>query len=174
VPGSEYTISLDTLIVAIGEQPDIEGLDSMGIEIDRRGTLVADPETCATSREGVFAGGDVATGPNTVVEALAVGMRAAAMIHRYLRGEELRQPYAPALPGAYIDPAEVSPEELQFAQRAKPPTLPMEARRQNCAEVEGALSAEEATREALRCMRCDLEFTMQKADQGALESVDVR
>jgi len=114
----------------------------------------------------VFAGGDAASGPNTVVEALAAGKKAAAMIDRYLRGEELKQSYAVSLPSVYIEPAEIGEEELLNTERAKSPLLPVEQRKFSCAEVEMSLSVEEATREAGRCMRCDLQFT-EREDGGA-------
>jgi len=159
IPGTEYAIPLDTLIVAIGEQPDIEGVSDMGVETSKRRTVKVDPETLATTRPSVFAGGDVASGPSTIVEAIAAGKKAAVMIDRHLNGEELKQPYTAALPRDYIEPATISEEELQDLTRAKPPMLPVEARRLNCNEVEMSLSAEDASREARRCMRCDLEFT---------------
>ena len=165
MPGTEYAIPLDTLIVAIGEQPDIEGISDTGIEVSRRGTVRVDTETLATSRPGVFAGGDVASGPSTIVEAIAAGKKAAVMIDRYLNGEELQQPYTAVLPRDYIEPATISEEELLSVQRAKPPMLPVEARKFNCNEVEMTLSVEDATHEARRCMRCDLEFTRPKDDR---------
>ncbi len=170
VAGTEHTIALDTLIVAIGEQPDVESLSSAGIEISRRGTLVADPETLRTSRQGVFAGGDVVSGPNTIIEAIADGKRAALMIDRYVKGEELKQPYAPALPRVYVEPTTTGDEESLETPRAKPPMLPIESRRRSFAEVEKSLSVEDATREAGRCLRCDLEFTQPKDEESELSA----
>ncbi|MBU0719155.1 MAG: FAD-dependent oxidoreductase, partial [Planctomycetes bacterium] len=159
IPGTEHIISLDTLIVTIGDIPDIDYVSSMGIELTNWGTIKADAETLSTSRPGVFAGGDVVTGPNTVVNAIATGKKVALMIGRYLRGEELRQPGAALLPDVYVEPLALDEEELAEADRIEPPMVPGASRRQNFDEVELSLSVEDATREAHRCLRCDLEFT---------------
>jgi len=114
----------------------------------------------------VFAGGDLVTGPNTVVDAIAAGRKAAIAIDRYLRGEELREGPNIALPEVFIEAAEISDEELEEAARVEPPTLPAESRKKNFAEVEMTLSREAATHEARRCLRCDLEFTQRDHDEA--------
>jgi NADH-quinone oxidoreductase subunit F len=162
VPGSEFTVSLNTLIVAIGERPDSECLGAMGLELAADGTLKADANTLRTNREGVFAGGDMVTGPYTVANAIAAGKKAADMIDRYLRGQELRKPPAIRLPQVFIEPAAGGDEPQEEAARAEPATIPVEARRRSFAEVETTLSVEEATAEARRCLRCDLRFTQCK------------
>ena len=164
VPGTEFTIPLHTLIVAIGERPDSECLGPMGLELDKGGRPKVDPHTLATTRPGVFAGGDLLTGPNTVVDAIAAGRKAAGVIGRYLRGEELRQPPQVHLPSVFVPPADVADDERDQAARAAPATLPNEAREKNFAEVEKTLSPEEAHREARRCLRCDLQFTQPEGD----------
>ncbi len=165
VSGTEFRISLNTLIVAIGERPDSDCLASMGIELDKGGKAWIDPDTFSTNRKGVFAGGDLVTGPNTVVDAIAAGRKAAGVIDRYLRGVELRETPRVTLPKAFIEPAAVGDEELEEATRVEPPTVPAELRKRNFAEVELTLSVEEATREARRCLRCDLEFTGREDDK---------
>ncbi len=163
--GSEFSISLNTLIVAIGERPDSECLASMGIRVGRGGRLPVDPRTFATSREGVFAGGDLVTGPNTVVDAIAAGKRAAVVIDRHLRGEALAPEPKISLPEVFLTPAEVGEDEREHAVRAEPATIPVESRRKNFAEVEMALSAEQAHAEARRCLRCDLAFTRRQREE---------
>ena len=158
IPGTEFTIALDTLIVAIGERPDSDCLASMGLELDKGGRLRVDAKTLCTNRKGVFAGGDLVTGPNTVVNAIAAGRKAAGVIDRYLRGKELVEPPKVKLPSVFIEPAVVSDEELEDSERVEPATLNAKSRRKNFAEVERQLSVEQATREARRCLRCDLEF----------------
>ncbi|HUU59915.1 MAG TPA: NADH-ubiquinone oxidoreductase-F iron-sulfur binding region domain-containing protein, partial [Phycisphaerae bacterium] len=167
IPGSEFTISLNTLIVAIGERPDSDGLASMGLETDKAGRLRVDPRTLCTARRGVFAGGDVVTGPNTVVDAIAAGKRAADVIHRYLQGKDLAEPPALNLPCTFLPPAAAADEQREEAPRNEPAALPVESRRKNFAEVEMALSVEQATREARRCLRCDLRFTQPRQDAAA-------
>ncbi len=167
LPGTEFSVPLDTLIAAISEEPDIDYIPSMRIEVTRAGVLRVDPETLATSRQGVFAGGDVVTGPNTVVDAIAAGKKAAVMIARYLRGEEMRQPAVARVPSVYVKPYVLSEEERSQIRRAQPPGLPMESRKRGFSEVELPLSAEDAVRETRRCLRCDLEFTEPKESETA-------
>ncbi len=162
IPGSEFHIPLDTLIVAIGERPDSECLESMGLPPKKDGRLIVDSKTLAAPREGVFAGGDLATGPNTVVAAIAAGKKAAESIDRYLRGMPLETPAAINLPRAYVAPPPVADEE-DDPGRAIPPALPAELRKKSFVEVEASLAPEEAVREARRCMRCDLQFTCELA-----------
>ena len=166
VPGTEFDMSFDTLIVAIGERPESDWLASMGVELGKAGRPRVDPETYCTSREGVFAGGDLATGPNTVVDAIAAGRNAAKVMDRYARGENLRAAPEVSLPEVFVEPADVSDEELDAAERVRAPVLPVESRRNTLAEVELALSAEEASREARRCIRCDLEFTRREGEEA--------
>jgi NADH-quinone oxidoreductase subunit F len=163
VPGSEQPFALDTVIVAVGEEGEQEFLSGMGIEISAEGHIRIDPATLQTSRPGVFAGGDAATGPNTAVRAIAAGKKAAVMIGRYLQGVELKQPAKVRLPEFYLLPAPVSEKEREQARRAKVRLLPPDSRVRNFDEVEMPFSAEQARREARRCLRCDLEFT---APQG--------
>ncbi len=172
VPGTEFKIPLDTLIVAIGERPDSDCLASMGLQVDKGGKLQVDTETFQTNRPGVFAGGDLTTGPNTVTDAIAAGKKAAAVIDRYLNGRELRESPKINIPQVFLEPAVVDDEELAEAMRVKPPTLPVEARKNNFAEVELAISVEQATREAKRCLRCDLEFTQCHNDEAQCVTVE--
>ncbi|MCK4752896.1 MAG: FAD-dependent oxidoreductase [Planctomycetes bacterium] len=173
IPDSEFTIPLDTLIVAIGEQPDSDCLASMGLELDNGGRLKVDAKTLCTNRQGVFAGGDLVTGPDTVVSAIAAGKKAAKVIDHYLSGEELVEPPKVKLPEVFVEPAALGDEELEDITRVEPATLPAKSRKKSFAEVEKTLSVEEATREARRCLRCDLEFTQctesEKAECAAVE-----
>ncbi len=167
IAGTEFTIALDTLIVAIGERPDSDCLASMGLELDKGGRLHVDGKTLCTNRKGVFAGGDLVTGPNTVVNAIAAGRKAASVIDRYLHGKELVKPPELKLPSVFIEPAVVSDEELEDAQRVEPATLNAKSRKKNFAEVERQLSVEQVAREARRCLRCDLEFTQRAENEEA-------
>ncbi|MGD2152455.1 MAG: hypothetical protein PVG79_04255, partial [Gemmatimonadales bacterium] len=140
--------------------------DGAGVEM-RGGTVVADERTLLTKRPGVFAGGDLATGSNTVIAAIAAGWRAAEVIDRYLRGRELYQAAEPRLPRAYVEPVVIE-EDAQFpVPRVKAPKAPTALRVHNFDEVEATVTVEDAAREARRCLRCDLEFTerLQGADE---------
>ena len=163
LPGTEFESPLDTLVVAISESSDIDCLSVaslMKIETnDVAGTVVVNRETLATNRPGVFAGGDIVTGPNTIVDAIAAGKRAAVMIDRYVRGEELRQPVSVRMPTVYVEPVAAEAEEVTASRRVETPRADVEWRRRGFAEVEMALTVTEATCEARRCLRCDLDFT---------------
>ena len=173
INGTERIVELDTLVVAIGED---SGIDAIGparlsrIETTRWNTVKADRTTLLTNRPGVFAAGDVVTGPNTVVEAIAAGKRAAVMIDRFVRNEEMVQPVEPCLPKVYIEPARMDTEDAQPADRVETPRAPAEWRTRNFSEVEVSLSVDEATHEACRCLRCDLEFTKPKEVETETEA----
>ena len=90
IPGSEFEIPVDTVILALGyrvERLILETTD--GLEANKNGTLVIDPETGATSRPGVFSGGDAVRGPDYVVDAVADAKVAAAAIDEFLRAKQL-------------------------------------------------------------------------------------
>jgi glutamate synthase (NADPH/NADH) small chain len=85
VPGSNFVLDVDTAIMAIGYKPDpIISSTTPGIQTSKGGLLLADANTGATHRQGVFTGGDVVTGPHLVVTAMVAGRKAAAAIDRYL------------------------------------------------------------------------------------------
>ena len=85
-PGSEFVLDVDTVVLALGYQIDrAVSKTTTGLETDRSGALAIDPATGRTSRIGVWAGGDVTSGPDTVVRAMVAGRRAAADIHGYLQ-----------------------------------------------------------------------------------------
>lgn len=86
--GSEFTLDVDTVIVAIGNSPNpLIKNTTPGLAVGRKGEIVADPDTGATSKPGVFAGGDAVTGAATVILAMGAGKKAAAAIHEYLKNK---------------------------------------------------------------------------------------
>jgi len=87
IAGSEFMMQFDAVILAIGELPDVSFLPQE-IEVARGNTVKVNPLTLETSMPGVFAGGDVVSGPATVIEAIAASKRAASSINRYLRGKD--------------------------------------------------------------------------------------
>ena len=87
VPGSEFEIETDTVIMSLGTSPNpLIARTTAGLETNRRGCLVAD-ENGATTRPGVFAGGDAVTGAATVILAMGAGRKAAAAIHEYIKNK---------------------------------------------------------------------------------------
>jgi len=151
IEGNEFSLTFDTLIGAIGQVPEVP--EKFGLPLARGNTVQVDADTLATTREGVFAGGDAVTGPATVIEAIAAGRQAAIAIDKYLGGS-----------GA-IDETLASPEEVEILpeieegekHRISIPTLTLSERLGSFAEVELGLGEEMAIEEAKRCLRCDLE-----------------
>jgi glutamate synthase (NADPH) small chain len=87
VKDSNFRIPVDAVVCAIGNSPNpLIPSTTSGLEVTRRGTLVADPETGKTTRDRVWAGGDIVTGAATVILAMGAGRKAARAIHSYLSG----------------------------------------------------------------------------------------
>ena len=163
IPGSEFKVKLDTLIVAIGEKPKSEFLAGLGLEIDKSGRIKVNPKTLATNLRGVFAGGDLVTGPNTVIDAIAAGKKAAESIDLYLQKKPLIKPARPKLPDVYIEPASGDESESITRVRAVNPALTPAERVKNFREVEMSMPENSARAESRRCLRCDLAFTEEKS-----------
>jgi len=158
IQGSNFTLDFDTLIIAIGQDPDLHFISpDSGIDISRKDTISVSNETFLTTREGVFAGGDVVTGANTVIDAIASGKTASEMIDHYIQGIKPEREYRLTRPSMYIQPVELTEEEIEQASRPSVPALPVDERVHNFREVECVLSEEDAIKEARRCLRCDLE-----------------
>jgi len=153
VPGSEFTMEAEMVIPAIGQTPDSLMLaETQGVSLSRWGTIEVDDVSYATSRDGVFAGGDAQSGPWVAIGAIAHGKEAAISIARYLKGEDLREgrkrvefPQENFLP---------IPEAIQIQPRAQMTHLPMAQRVVGFAEVEQGLTEEQARAEASRCLNC--------------------
>jgi heterodisulfide reductase subunit A-like polyferredoxin len=153
VPGSEYDLDIDQLIPAIGQRPDLSAIDTVeDLEFTRWSTTEVDPITYATGRKGVFAGGDLQTGPWVAIGAIAAGKEAAESIERYLDGVDMA---AGREPIDRDDPVyRPVPADEPVAVRAKMRELPAEARRGNFNEVEQGLTEEAGQAEANRCLNC--------------------
>jgi glutamate synthase (NADPH/NADH) small chain len=88
IEGSEFDMDVDMVIMALGTRPNpLVFTDAGGLERTKWGTVVADEETGKTTKDGVWAGGDIVTGAATVISAMGAGKRSAADIDRFLRGE---------------------------------------------------------------------------------------
>ncbi len=142
------------ILVAIGEEPDPSILpEGAGIEVSGWAGIVADPRTLATGRAGIFAGGDVVSGPRTIIEAVAAGRRAAASIHEYLAGTANGEAEILATV-RYRTPPELSlTVDLAEKPRAHP-VLPMVQISTFTANQAG-FDETAARAEASRCFRCD-------------------
>jgi len=153
VEGSEFFIEADHIIPAIGQEPDLgfTGEDS-GLEVSKWNLLTVNPETLETNVDGIFAGGDVITGPATVIEAVEAGKRAAKYIDMYLRGEELPTQWQDE-PPIGTNWAEI-PDDEPTLHRMKVPTVAVEERLSGFEEVNLLVDEETARAEAARCLNC--------------------
>jgi len=160
VKGSEFIMELDTIIPEVGYKPELTCFKvEEGFKISRAGTLCPDPLTLVTHVPGVFAGGDVATGPSTIVQAMAHGYQAAISIDRYLKGQDLYKDrvFRP-MRRADVPKTEVETGEVEAIKpRARMPYMGVGRRVRTFSEVNLGFSEETALREACRCLRCDLE-----------------
>ena len=156
IEGSEFLLDVDTIIPAVGEAPDVTSLEgSHGISVNRDSTITIS-EDLATSCQGVFAAGDAALGPATVVVAVAQGNKVAATVDAYLKGHSV---ITPRFIGDYQNVPQIFlVEEYAEARRPIMPELPVEERLRSTAEVELGLEEAAAREECKRCLRCDLEW----------------
>ncbi|HYA01836.1 MAG TPA: FAD-dependent oxidoreductase, partial [Syntrophobacteria bacterium] len=152
-------VEADTIIVAIGQAPDVSFL-SKDRQLERTlwDTLSVDQNSLATNLPGVFGGGDFTTGPSIVVNAIASGRRAALSIDKYLKGEKGRVEIVDEKTAIRVDAGlalddEVAEERPRIRVHYENP----QERAADFREVERGFTEEEARREAVRCLRCDLE-----------------
>ncbi len=152
VSGSEFKIEADTIIPAISQSSDLSFLNKKeGIKTTRWGGIEADPITLETSVKGIFAGGDVVSGPQTYIDAMGAGRKAAISIDRFLRGEDLRIDREEE--GPQMDYIKVDIDGVEYRERAPMTTLPLKDRR-NFDEVSLGLKEKDVIREAERCLQC--------------------
>ena len=128
-----------------------------GLTLTRWNTVTVDPETMYTGMEGVFAGGDVVTGPSTVVQAMAHGKIAARMMHLYVQGQPVRREYRVTRPALDVEVTELTEEEIERLRRPAMPELEVEAGWRTSGRCSSDSPAEMARSEAKRCVRCDRE-----------------
>jgi len=156
---STQLVETDTVIVSIGQAPDVSFLSKDG-QLERAlwGSLKVDENNLSTNIDGIFAGGDFTTGPSTVIRAIASGRRAALAIDKYLQGEKGRI--------EILDEKTKMEEKIGLAldeetteekPRIKLEIVKPEVRIKDFREVETGFSEEQAHLEAMRCLRCDLE-----------------
>ena len=156
------TLNADTIIFAIGQAPDLQGLDDVGaVKLTQSGSIHVNDLTMETSAPGIFACGDVVKGPSSLVDAVAQGRRAASAVDRHLGGtgnidEALIAAEKP-------DPFLGREEGFANKHRAEMPMLSVEKRAGTFAEAELGLDENAAVEEAKRCLRCDLRLKIGQA-----------
>ena len=158
IMGSEFTIPVDTVIAALGQVPETDFVKQSGVSLSKRGAVEIDAKTGVTNVEGVFAGGDVVTGPAFVIDAIAAGKKAARSIQQYLNGQPLEGE------GPVKEPEKFSQEEIEDRKRRFPSRNKMEMREepvkervQDFREVALGYSLEEAIEESSRCLAGQIE-----------------
>jgi formate dehydrogenase beta subunit len=152
IKGSEFTMEFDNIIAAIGQQPEIP--DRFGLKVSRVNTVQVDSVTLATNIEGVYAGGDVVTGPASVIEAIAAGRKAASSIDKYLGGDGVID--EELVPKEKPNPWLGRDDGFAYWARVAVPSLPVEQRFNGFEEVELGFDKEAAIAEAKRCLQCHL------------------
>jgi len=147
---SEFQIGCDTVIMAIGQAPNLDFLrPEDGVELSARGLIAVDPRTLMTSAKGVFAGGDCVFGPRLIINSVADGKRAAIGIDEYLRGAR----HPDLVIEVEILHRYSMPLDLLDLVRQPISMLPLE-RRTGVTEVELAYDEQSAQLEAQRCLHC--------------------
>ncbi|MGO9586939.1 MAG: FAD-dependent oxidoreductase [Limisphaerales bacterium] len=149
------TVEADQIIVAIGQAVNEELVSHLKVQ-NERGCFKADKVTGQTSVPGIFAGGDNASGPASVIDAVAAGKRAAESIERYLKGKDLLggrfEDSLRPLPSAFLPTL----DKLEKKSRPQVEELAPVNRLNNFDEVEKGLTEEQALAEAARCLNCAL------------------
>ncbi|MHC1696372.1 MAG: NADH-ubiquinone oxidoreductase-F iron-sulfur binding region domain-containing protein [Eubacteriales bacterium] len=150
VEGSNFFVEVDTVIPAVSQYSDLPFIPKSEISLTPWGTFVIDNDTMMTTMPGVFAGGDVARGPDTVIQAIADGKTAAVSIDKYLGGSgKLNK-------GTPIDiPDNFSNDEIVEHKRFQGESLPPEKRCGCFDEVDLGYHKLHAMAEAMRCLHCD-------------------
>ncbi len=152
-------IDTEMVVLAIGQGSDTtfaSGLEEL--KMTRGGGIIVEPTTLKSSIEGVFAGGDVVTGPKSVIEAIDMGRRAAVSIDKSLGGKGNIEIHL-------LEPEKPSPklgrvEGFASLKRALMPSIPKESKRAGFDRVDLGYDKDTAMYEAGRCLRCDLRLTI--------------
>lgn len=156
IRGSEFVMEFDNVIPSIGQTADIPA--KFEVEIGRGNVIKVDNETLATSRKGVFAGGDIVTGPASVIGAIAQGRQAASSIDKYLGGNGIID--ETLVPVEKPDPLFGQDTDFANWKQAKMPCIDNNKRLAGFTEVELGYEESTAVKEAKRCLRCDMRLRL--------------
>ena len=166
-PGSESVLDCDTVILAIGQAPNLDFLDeSSGVSISPRGLITVDPRTLMTSAPGIFAGGDCVFGPRLIIDSVADGKRAAIGIDEFLRQQKHPDPLIEI---EVLSHHQMLADYMEIPRQAVP-MLPID-RRTGVTEVEIGFDEETAMAEAGRCLRCFINTVFEGTEVDGTECI---
>lgn len=151
--GTNEVLECDTVLLAIGQMPDLSFLGNVELERTPSGFIKADGKTMATNVRGLYVGGDVAFGARTAIEGIADSRRAAKAIHAFIAGKESDRK-ADDRPRLTPLPMHKLADQFDRIPRQHVPTLPVD-RRTGVTEVETGFTREGAMLEASRCFKCN-------------------
>lgn len=151
IPDAFFTLEVDTIIAAIGQDVDVEKIKD-DVQIDRWNTIEAADGTFLTNVPGVFAGGDAVTGPSIAIEAIAAGKRVCEVIENYLNAKVA--PYSTYFNIINEDLTEENFADRPRQEKVKMPVVAPEVRIKNFREIELGLKPEDATKDGIRCLEC--------------------
>jgi NADH-quinone oxidoreductase subunit F len=158
VQGSFNSLSVDQVLMAIGQSTELPfGVRRGGIGVSVGGLVSVQKGASKTSHPKVFAGGDVVTGPGTVIWAISAGQKAASEIDQTIQRTKGVLSYAPS-PEEAIRVSGVLDEEVTEGAQVRMPLLASEHRLKGFSEVELGYSPDQAVKEACRCLRCDIQI----------------
>ena len=150
IAGSEFTIDVDCAIPAISQYADLPFIEAENIGLTRWGTFKVNEDTMMTTMKGVFAGGDVVRGPDTVIQAIADGKKAAIAIDRFLGGRGVLNKG----PEIKVNPVADDDEVVELG-RYPLDMLELERRRDSFEEVVLGYHKLTAMAESMRCLHCE-------------------
>ena len=166
-PGSESIVGCDTVILAIGQAPNLDFLTgSTNVKISPRGLIEADRRTLMTSVPGIFAGGDCVFGPRLIIDSVADGKRAAVGIDEFLRGQTHPDPIVEI---EVLNRHQMITNYMEIARQLVP-VLPLE-RRTGVTEVEIGFDEKIAIQEAQRCLRCWINTVFEGTEVDGTECI---
>ena len=153
VAETEFTLKVDTVISALGQEVDIDAR-AAGVRLSKWNTIVADEKTGATSVEGVYAGGDAVTGANNLISAIAAGKRAAVSIDRRLAGEDAVLEYEPDWVPTAEEVVLKRAGSLPRQKRVPAALADADERKRDFKTYTATMTEAEAVAEAARCLNC--------------------
>ncbi len=152
VENSYQSVEADAVIFAIGQEPEIP--EGFGVAVAANSRIETDDYSLRTSKEGVFAAGDAASGAGSLIEAIASGRKAAVAIDLFLEGDgNIEEQLAPIVePDGYLGPGDGFASMSRCGEACVPPPL----RWSNFSPVLKDMDEDAANRESSRCLQCDL------------------